>query len=242
VSARVVDVSDADAVEAAAKALLLEHSAVDVLVSNAGVVCGKDVDALTPADLQRTFGVNTLASFYLLRSLLPAMKAQRRGSVVLVGSIMGLLGSARLTDYCASKWALLGLAESLRLELARDGLGAAIPVSAVCPYAVATGMFEGIFRDPRDWNPLRSLLFPQLRAADVAAVVMRCVASRRSHVVTLPWHALPILYFGKLLLPLTWMDALFGWFGGWHGMSTFRGNTNSSRGTAEDASRKGRHA
>lgn len=133
----VVDVSDAAAVAAAAGALLARtpHRLVDVVISNAGVVTGKDVHELTDADVRRCFGVNVLASFSLLRALLPPARAARRGCFVFVSSVMGLAGSAKLADYCASKFALIGAVESLRMELARDGLRAAIPVVTVMPYA-----------------------------------------------------------------------------------------------------------
>jgi NAD(P)-dependent dehydrogenase (short-subunit alcohol dehydrogenase family) len=133
----VVDVSDAAAVAAAAATLLARtpDRLVDVVISNAGVVTGKDVHELSAADVRRCFGVNVEASFSLLRALLPPARAARRGCFVFVSSVMGLAGSSKLADYCSSKFALIGAVESLRMELARDGLRSAIPVVTVMPYA-----------------------------------------------------------------------------------------------------------
>lgn len=193
----------------------------DVLVSNAGIVNGADVEDLTPAQLERTFRVNVLASFHLCRSILPLMKARGSGTLVFVASVMGLIGSARLSDYCASKWALLGLVESLRLELQRDGYGGRIDTVAILPYAAATGMFPGIFEDARDRNWLRSAMFPMLTADSVAASLVRAAQTRGDAVVTLP----PLVHWMAAAvhaLPVAWGDAVTGFFGGHHGMSSFR--------------------
>lgn len=221
IATRVVDVGDAAAVRAAAAAALAQHGEIDVVVSNAGVVSGCDIELLSAGDVDRTFRVNVYATFNLLREFLPAARARRRGTFVIVGSIMGTVGSARLSDYCASKWALQGLVESFRLELARDGLAGAIPVILVRPWAVSTNMFPGIFEDKRARNVLRSLLFPMLHASGVAASIVAAVVRGRSAVITLPWYAMPALMFGRLL-PLRQMDAVAGWMGGFHGMSAFR--------------------
>lgn len=133
-----VDVRDAAAVAAACDRASAAAGAdgIDAVICNAGVVIAKDAEAHTDDDLHTAYGVNVLSAHYLLRALLPGMRARRRGAVVMVSSVMGLTGGARLTTYSGTKWALLGLAEALRMELARDGLGSAIPVVAVCPYLV----------------------------------------------------------------------------------------------------------
>jgi all-trans-retinol dehydrogenase (NAD+) len=215
------DVSDAGAVQAAMQRIdELTGGAPDVLISNAGVVNGADIEALSPEQLERCFKINTIAAFHLTRSALPHMKRQDAGTLVFVASVMGMIGSARLADYCASKWALLGFCESLRLELQRDG-HRNIDIVVVLPYAASTGMFPGIFEDPRDRNWLRSLLFPLLTPEAVAACVADAVAAGGNVVVAIPrlmyWAA-----WGVHCLPLWLSDALTGYFGGWHGMSSFQ--------------------
>lgn len=193
-----------------------------ILVSNAGIVGAGDLDAMPDAQLQAVFNVNTLAAFRFIRHLLPRMKARGAGCIVLVSSMMGLLGSARLAAYCASKWALLGLAESLRLELQRDGFtDEQVPVVAACPYAASTPMFAGIFDDPRDRNPLRAALFPKLTPRHVAEAIVTAIHGWRSATIAVP----PLLYWGAWAaraLPLWAYDSLTGWFGGWHGMSSYQ--------------------
>jgi 3alpha(or 20beta)-hydroxysteroid dehydrogenase len=108
---------------------------IDVLVSNAGIAYAQDIEDVQPAGLQRCYGVNIFASFYLLQQFLPVMKAHRKGCVVLMSSIMSMIGSAQLSSYVSSKFALRGLGECLRMELARDGFQHDIPVITACPYA-----------------------------------------------------------------------------------------------------------
>lgn len=73
------------------------------------------------------------------------MMEKNHGHVVSVASIAGLVGAYQLTDYCSSKFAAVGLEESLRLELNCDGYDG-IHSTVVCPYYINTGMFAGIGR------------------------------------------------------------------------------------------------
>jgi all-trans-retinol dehydrogenase (NAD+) len=170
--------------------------------------------------------INVEASFHLLRAFLPSMRrlCNSGGSAccVLVASTMGLIGSARLADYCASKAAVLGLAESLRFELARDGLGQRLGIVAVCPYHVGdTTMFRGVMRERGFFPSVRALLFPSLRAAAVASVIVDYAAAGRDAVAVLPWYAFWVIWLARCL-PLWLADLLLGSFGGWHAMEGFQ--------------------
>ena len=88
-----------------------------VLFNNAGIVSGKEFESMKPGDFERTMSINVAPAFTLTRLLLPTMRQRRGSRVVNVASVMGLIGGARLADYCASKWAIIGASESLRLEL-----------------------------------------------------------------------------------------------------------------------------
>lgn len=253
-----VDTSNDESVESAlsslstAGALLSGLSSPYALISCAGVVCGKDAQLLTATDVQRTFGVNTIAHWNLLRHALPGMRARGRGVIVLVSSVMGLVGSAQLSDYCASKAATNALADCLRLELQRDGLGCpwwtvfysfpllgpllssllgppskGIAVVTVCPYAVNTGMFEGILSSPVEpWFIrclLRPVLFPVLTPPQVAQAVVRAIEAGVDAHITLPAHAYWAALAMRAFLPLRVYDAAVGLLGGWHGMTSFQG-------------------
>ncbi|KAF8663416.1 hypothetical protein AX16_000988 [Volvariella volvacea WC 439] len=111
------DVSKWEQVQAVAKQVIEEVGQPTVIVNNAAVVQGKSLIDLSPEDVNQTFGVNTLGHFWTLKAFLPEMIKQGHGHIITVGSIMGIVGVARLTDYCASKAAVISLNESLRYEL-----------------------------------------------------------------------------------------------------------------------------
>jgi all-trans-retinol dehydrogenase (NAD+) len=136
------DVSSPDDVKQVAERVLAEHGPVDILINNAGVVSGKLLLELTEHDIQRTFGVNSLALFWTTRAFLPAMLERGSGHVVTIASAAGLVATVRQTDYAASKHAAVGFDEALRCELHHLGQ-TQILTTLVCPYYVATGMFDG---------------------------------------------------------------------------------------------------
>lgn len=228
---------------------------LDVVISNAGIVTGANVDELQPSQLQKAFSVNVFASFYLAKALLPRWKKQidahsgtgPEGPLVksfcCISSIMGMSASARLSDYAATKWALLAFTESLRLELQRDGYGnidpldrvgsgplakrnGRIDVISILPFAARTGMFAGIFEDPRDWNPVRSFFFPMLSAEQVAEAVVSAIDAGGDQVVAVP-RAVYWLAWAQKALPLWAQDRFSGYFGGHHGMSSFAGSASA---------------
>ena len=139
---------------------------VDVLVNNAGIVSGRPLLELPDERIERTFAVNTLALFWTTKAFLPAMKARGSGHIVTVASAAGLIGTARETDYAASKFAAVGFNEALRQELRRSAPG--VQTTVVCPFYVDTGMFKGVkTRFP--------LLLPVLKEQDVADRVLKAI-------------------------------------------------------------------
>ena len=202
ITTQVVDVSNSLAVQTAATELKAKGIQISVLVNNAGVVRGKSVTQLTPTHVSTTFNVNVLAHFHTLATFLPHMVLNNDGLVVTMSSMMGMMGGARLADYCASKWALLGMDESLRMELRRHGSSRhGVRTMVVCPYMVSTGMFRGAFGNVsssgsggerssgsrsqagtsllrRCVQGLRDCLVPQLTPEQVAAAVVVAAGQR----------------------------------------------------------------
>ena len=232
-----VDVCDSGAVAAACDtALRWNGGVVHTVVSCAGGLCGRDVETLSAQEVDRTLALNVGAAFSLLRGLLPAHRSAAAGvgaggappphtvgAWVFISSMMGRLGGAQLADYSASKWALHGLAASLRVELGRDGLTGVLPVHLVCPWVVSTGLFEGAFGDARATNPLRAVLYPPLTADTVAEGVEHALRSRYSSVVTLPWLGGVAVGVATSVLPTPVLDWVCGWAGGWWGMAAWVG-------------------
>jgi all-trans-retinol dehydrogenase (NAD+) len=104
---------------------------VDIIINNAGIVSGKRILDLSEEMVVRTMNVNTLAHIWFYKVFLPDMLARRSGHIVNVISAAGIVGTAGLVDYCASKFGAFGAHEALRLELFANGQDF-IATTAVC--------------------------------------------------------------------------------------------------------------
>lgn len=209
--AEVVDITDAEAVAAAGERAIAATGGVDVLVNNAGIVTGKPFLETTDAEVRRTFEVNTLALYPVTRAFLPGMLERDRGLVVTIASAAGLVGVARQTDYSASKHAAIGFTESLRGELRAEG--SRVTTLVVCPYYVATGMFDGV-------TTRSSLLLPIQRPKRVAVQILRAIERGRGRLLT-PWFVHSIHW--ARLVPQSMADRLLDAFGINEGMRGFTG-------------------
>jgi short-subunit dehydrogenase len=141
----VVDLADAEAIAATAAAVLEEYGGIDVLVNNAGVVRGNRYfwETDPERDTRLTIDVNTLAPMYVAHEFLPGMIAASGECRLLnLASAAGFTPNPRMAVYAASKWAVIGWSDSVRLELKQAGHDH-VKVTTVCPYYVRTGMFEG---------------------------------------------------------------------------------------------------
>ncbi|XP_022089620.1 epidermal retinol dehydrogenase 2-like [Acanthaster planci] len=143
VSAYTVDVTNADEVYKTAAKVKAEIGDVTILVNNAGVVTGKLLLDCPDHLIRRTMDVNATSHHWILKAFLPAMMANNRGHIVTVASLCGYFPVKRMVDYCASKFAAVGLHKTLRLELLLEGYDG-INMTLVCPAYVSTGMFEGV--------------------------------------------------------------------------------------------------
>ncbi len=170
------DVTDRAQVYATADRVRADVGGVDVLVNNAGIVSGRPLLEIPDEKIERTFQVNTLALYWVTKAFLPGMLERNRGHVVTVASAAGLVGVSRQTDYSASKHAAVGFDESLRVELAH--LRSKVVTTAVCPYYINTGMFDGV----RTRVPF---LLPILEQEDVADKIVAAI-ERNRRLLTLP--------------------------------------------------------
>ncbi|KAF7981672.1 hypothetical protein HWV62_32216 [Athelia sp. TMB] len=199
------DVSKWEEVETVSKKIIEEIGHPTVLVNNAGVVQGKLILDLTPADVtqlvsfshalcahsdaaipHRTFGANTLAHFWVLKAFLPEMIKQKAGHIVSVGSVMGLVGCAQLTDYCASKAALVSLHESLRYELDKRYNTPKIRTTLVVPGHILTPLFSRITLPQ---NALFKFFFPSVAPVTIVKAVIAALDEQHSRTIYLPFYA-----------------------------------------------------
>jgi NAD(P)-dependent dehydrogenase (short-subunit alcohol dehydrogenase family) len=134
----VVDVASAEQVDELAARAVKERGPVDLLVNNAGVAVVAPFTKTRGEDWEWMSGVNMWGPLRLTRALLPDMIARGRGHVVVVASLAGLIGAPGMVAYSTTKFAMVGFAEALRLELAGTGVG----VTAICPGYVHTNLHK----------------------------------------------------------------------------------------------------
>lgn len=149
------DLAKSDEIDRAGRELL-ELGAPDVLINNAGVIERASVEETSVESWDLQLGVNLRAPFLLTRTVLPAMRAARRGRIIQVGSISSTLGSPQAAAYCAAKWGLVGWTKSLAEELTDSGLSTVV----ILPGSVDTEMLAG------------SGFSPRMTAADVAQTIV----------------------------------------------------------------------
>ncbi|KAJ3507219.1 hypothetical protein NLJ89_g6427 [Agrocybe chaxingu] len=190
------DVSKWEEVEAVSKRVIEEViGEPTVLINNAGVVQGKLIVDLSAEDVQQTFGVNTLSHFWILKAFLPSLLKRKSGHVVTVSSALGLTGVAQMTDYCASKAALVNLHESLRYELDKRYECPKIRTTLVCPGHVMTPMFQTV-EFPK--LPFFKFFCPSIQPVAVVKRIIAALDDQQSQTVFLPFYTNFIPLVGHL--------------------------------------------
>ncbi|HEY9661495.1 MAG TPA: SDR family oxidoreductase, partial [Allocoleopsis sp.] len=132
------DVTDQHQVEQMVKQVLDQFGTIDVLINNAGTDIVGPLEALSFADYEDTMKLHFWAPLYTTYAVLPGMKQRRSGRIVNISSVGGKIASPHMVAYCASKFALVGLSEGLRAELAKQG----ITVTTICPGTIRTGVLD----------------------------------------------------------------------------------------------------
>jgi len=165
------DVRDAAACEELVRQVLARWGRLDLCVCAAGVGHWGYVHELGLDQWRETMDVNVDGTFHAVRAALPPLLAQGTGHIVGISSIYGHKGAAGFAAYCASKYAILGFAEALSLEVKPNG----IKVTVVSPGTVDTG-----FRDHMANRPRTGLLLEperMLTADDVASAILWAVTT-----------------------------------------------------------------
>lgn len=139
------DVSDADSVDAAFTTVEAEYGPVEILVSNAGVTKDMLLLRMSETDFESVIDTNLTGAYRVAKRAAQGMLRARRGRIIFVGSVVGLLGSAGQANYAAAKAGLVGLTRSLARELASRS----ITVNVIAPGPVETDMTAALSDDRR---------------------------------------------------------------------------------------------
>ena len=211
----VCDVSNRASVYETAEKVKHEAGPPDSLINNAGVVTGKRFLDCDDKEIERTLGVNTLALFWTAKAFLPGMISRNQGHIVTVASAAGLVGVAKLADYCASKFAAFGFDESLRAEFRQ--IAPNVRTTVICPFYITTGMFEGA-RTHFPW------LLPILSESYAADRMVAAIRRQRPRLL-MPYlvYTIPLLR----LMPVWVFDRIANFLGINVSMEDFKGRRNS---------------
>lgn len=152
VLAALCDVTDKAQVGSLVETVRDRFGRIDVLVNNAGVIQVGPMEVMTLEDYDEAMRTHFWAPLYTTLAVLPEMRLRRDGRIVNISSIGGKISVPHLLPYSASKFALVGLSEGLRAELAKDN----IAVTTVCPGLMRTGsprnaFFKGKHREEYAW-------------------------------------------------------------------------------------------
>ncbi|XP_072038022.1 epidermal retinol dehydrogenase 2-like [Amphiura filiformis] len=184
----VCDISKKEDVYEAAAKVKEEVGEVTILINNAGIVSGTKLLDTPDAKIIKTMEVNTLAHVWMLKSFLPDMFKNDRGHVVTISSLAGHLTQPGMADYCMSKFAAVGLHESVEKEAVVVG-AENVNFTIVNPYLINTGMFKGVtLKYPG--------LLPALEPEYVVEKIMHAVLTNQR-----------VIFIPRLLYLLKWMKS-----------------------------------
>jgi NAD(P)-dependent dehydrogenase (short-subunit alcohol dehydrogenase family) len=146
------DLADRAQAERLVDQAVQRYGTIDVLVNNAGIIQVGPLEHMRPSDFEEAMAVHFWGPLHTILAAIPHMRRHGGGRIVNISSIGGKVGVPHLVPYCASKFALTGLSDSLRGELAKDR----IYVTTVCPGMMRTGSpfnawFKGRYRDVFTW-------------------------------------------------------------------------------------------
>ena len=164
------DVTVRDEVDALVQEVSARLGSIDVLVNNAGIITVGPVETMEVKDFQQAMATNFWGAIHAILAVLPGMKQRGEGRIVNIASIGGKIGVPHLVPYSASKFALVGLSEGLRAEVAKHG----IVVVTICPGLMRTGsarhaIFKGRHRAEYAWFSISDALPGLSMNADRAA-------------------------------------------------------------------------
>lgn len=206
-----VDVSHAEQISNTAEETRKVAGPVHILINNAGIVAGNYFHEQTTDTIRKTMDINATAPMLVSHEFLKCMIEHDNGHICNIASAAGMLGNPQMATYAASKWAVIGWSESLRLEMKQ--LKSQVKITTVTPFYISTGMFEGV----------KSPVIPITKPEKAARKIIRGIERNRIF-VRMP-AIVYILPFVKGILPVGAFDFVVGkLFGIYKGMSSFKGH------------------
>jgi len=211
------DVQDEASLRSAVNSVMEKEGRIDTVISNAGMGIGGPLEFTSIEDAQRQMDVNFMGMVRLLNQVVPVMRRQRHGHIICISSIGGLMGLPYQGMYSASKFAIEGYCEALRLEVRQFGIHVTVinpgdfftgftaarsknlPPEAVTAYTGYSASMASIESDER------SGLQPDYLARRISRIVRKKRPANRYIIATLVQK---FSVFLKAILPARWFDSI----------------------------------
>ena len=205
-----VDVANTEMVKQMFALTTKECGDVDILINSAGIITGNKTFAeQSQQDIDRTMAINATAPMTVALQALPPMLERNVGHICNIASAAGFIANPRMSTYAASKWAVIGWSDSLRVELQESKSN--VHVTTIAPYYISTGMFDGV----------RSRIIPILKPEWVAKKILNAIEkNRKISSWPLGYHLIRTL---QALLPLRALDMLCKVLGIYNALDHFKG-------------------
>jgi NAD(P)-dependent dehydrogenase (short-subunit alcohol dehydrogenase family) len=181
------DITKENEVRAGVASAIDQLGRIDVLINNAGMIQVGPIEHMALDDFADAMAVHFWGPLYLMREIIPHMRRQGHGRIVNIASIGGKVAPPHLVPYAASKFALVGLSEGLRTELAKDN----IYVTTVCPGLMRTGshinaLFKGQHRKEFALFSIANALFSTTSSAAAHEIIEACRYGSSEKIITIP--------------------------------------------------------
>ena len=205
-----VDVANTEMVKQMFALTTKECGDVDILINSAGIITGNKTFAeQSQQDIDRTMAINATAPMTVALQALPPMLERNVGHICNIASAAGFIANPRMSIYAASKWAVIGWSDSLRVELQEAKSN--VHVTTIAPYYISTGMFDGV----------RSRIIPILKPEWVAKKILNSIEkNKKISSWPLGYHLIRTL---QALLPLRALDLLCKVLGIYNALDHFKG-------------------
>ena len=208
-----IDVSDHDAVVKTFAQTTQECGNVDILINCAGIITSnRSFAELSQEEIDRTMAINAAAPMAIALQALPPMLERNHGHICNIASAAGFIANPKMSVYAASKWAVIGWSDSLRVELQEAKSN--VHVTTIAPYYINTGMFDGV----------RSRIIPILKPEWVAKKILKAIEkNKKISSWPLGYHLIRTL---QAVLPLRGLDLLCKGLGIYNALDHFKGKKN----------------
>lgn len=191
-----VDISNIAQIQETAQKVKQEIGVVDVLINNAGIIVGKYFNEHSVEEISKTMEINANAPMFITKVFLDDMLNQNSGHICNIASSGGLVSNPKMSVYAASKWALIGWSDSLRLEMKQ--MNKNVNVTTIMPYYINTGMFDGV-----------QSKIPILEPEAASLTIVRAIEQNKK-MGTIPGYIYRFTRLGQAIMSVN----VFDWFAG----------------------------